>query len=316
MEIVMSNVSWAVLLLMLYAPMYKRHLNHVEPERLKLLIYYNISKYAHSFWRGNFGRKQLFSIKSFITTIHTKWTTYLWVDQYINFSKSAREQLPKLGIVIKKFIWEKETIGTPFELLKKPYPWLDKRYAGDRRGVIYSDWARLVFLYKYGGVYFDLDIFFIQPMEDIVAKYGQFIVPWEHFKEKTNNCFMFFYRKSKEITEVAEKAVIERKSASIFGLSALTRPHLSKNIIVLPACVVDFCWGCKICDNSRWVFTKIRPTLNGKDIYEGVFEKQAMVYHWHNGYDMKITNESYIARYEMVYDTKLGFIYDYSAETS
>lgn len=114
------------------------------------------TKYAHVFWKGYIGRKHLFSLKSFITTMRSNWTIYIWIDQKINFSQSAKIQIPKLGIILNTFVWEDEIIDTPFEWFlnrKNPWTYTNKKFDGWDREALYSDWVRLVLLYKYGGVY-------------------------------------------------------------------------------------------------------------------------------------------------------------------
>lgn len=255
----------------------------------------------------------MFSLKSFLSTTHTNWKTYVWLDGKPNMSQSAQEQIPKLGVIVKQFQWETEIIGTPFEsFLGKQNPWdiEEGKQAGWNKVSLYGDWVRLVVLYKYGGLYFDMDTLFIKPIEDVIAKHSQFVTTWHRNPKISNNCIMFFFKDSPEFIELAHMAVKEKRSASWFGFKGLTRPTMSKNIDMIHSCYIDYCLGCKKCD-CHWIFYKINATFD--KLYKNIY-RRSYVYHWHNAYTDPISSDSYFARLEKEFDGKFGISSNYSNE--
>lgn len=271
-------------------------------------------KSAHVFWKGYFGRKNMFSLKSFLSTTRTNWKTYVWLDGERNISQCAREQIPKLGFIVKPFKWETEIIGTPFEtFLGKQNPWdiEEGELKKWNRRKIYADWVRLVVLYKYGGLYFDLDTLFIKPIEDVISKHRQFVTTWHGNPRISNNCLMFFYKDSPELIELVHMAVKEKRAASWFGFKGLTRPTMNKNIDLVHSCYIDYCWGCKKC-NCHWIFYKANTTF--ESLYKEIY-RLSYVYHWHNAYFNPISSDSYFTRLEKGFDEKLGISSTYSKES-
>lgn len=284
----------------------KQHLSHSFPQ-ISTLFFVNIqANIVNLYWKGIFNRKTVFSIKSFLYQTKLKWQINLWTGNGTIFIDNAAEQLNLLQVQIKPFSYEKEIKNTPFEVFKTIYPWeYNKNYFRIFSKVaIESDWIRLILLYKYGGLYFDLDILFLKPPEDIIAKYKEFVCPWGVGSLKnTNNNLIYLSRKN--IIKLCESAIKEKKPTNFLGLSFLSYEKLkTNNINVLSLCECDACWGCfnSTCD-FYFIFQK--KTKYNKQIMDFINEK-SFIYHWHNGYNKVIDNDSYFNELEKKFNEKLN----------
>ena len=110
----------------------------------------------HVYWYGILSRKQLLCINSYLATQDLQRTKlWIWLDYKNGNLEKNKKLIPDhKNIEIKCYIPKKESKNTPFEKYK--YLTQDK-YIKFR-----SDIARLIFLYKYGGLYYDLDMILLK----------------------------------------------------------------------------------------------------------------------------------------------------------
>ena len=107
----------------------------------------------HVYWYGNIGRKQILCINSYLATQNLQQTKlWVWLD-YKTYNNNKSKIPRHHNIEIKKYEPNLESKGTLFEQLK---------YINNERYLKFrSDLARIIFLYKYGGLYYDLDMILI-----------------------------------------------------------------------------------------------------------------------------------------------------------
>lgn len=270
--------------------------------QLSTQFFFNI---ANLYWKGILNRKSVFSIKSFLYHTKTKWKVNLWTGNGTTFIDDAERQLNILKVQIKPFIFENEIKNTPFEVFKMKYPWEYNRkfFRAFNIFSIEADWIRIILLYNYGGLYFDLDTLFIKPPEDMIAKHKQFVSPWGtgSFKNTNNN---LIYLSRENIIKLSESAIREKKPANIMGLSFLSYENLKKNNIdVLSLCECDACWGCSNF-SCKFHFIFQKKTKKNQIIMDYINEN-SFLYHWHNGYNRVIDNNSYFDELEKKFNEKL-----------
>ena len=159
----------------------------------------------HTYWHGDFGLKQSFSIKSFLCTQDLRNTElWLWLDASNGYSQLLENKyLLELKDKIKILPWniEEEIFDTPFQNIKsfllkdKPLP---------ARG----DDFRIIALYKFGGVYFDLDIMFLKDFSSLLRGH-EFVYAWEY--QPYANSAVIYLRKNSFLTIYLMKKMRKEK---------------------------------------------------------------------------------------------------------
>ena len=119
----------------------------------------------HFYWRGRFGPKQAFALKSFLATQDPEAVeAWLWLDG--EDGHAAHEENPLLRpllplVAVRRFDPDVEARGTPLEgraeLLR------------GKRVATRSDFLRLVVLHRHGGVYADIDMLFLRDWAPLLA---------------------------------------------------------------------------------------------------------------------------------------------------
>lgn len=264
-------------------------------------IHQNYFDVVNLYWMGSMNRIALFSIKSFLYVTKKKWKINFWIHPNTTFQKYTLEQLKLLSVEIKKFIFDNEIINTPFQVYKGSRTWMNKtKYKNWNRYKIESDWVRLVLLYKYGGFYFDTDILFLQPPENLIIDFSEFVGPWCGSHTISNNNLLYLSKKN--IIEMSETAVKEDSAASYFGLSFLNYNNLlKKKVKILTPCEADICWCCRVC-HFNFIFFNRTEEIN---FLINFINTNSLLYHWHNGYGSSIHPNSYFAQLEKKFDEKL-----------
>ena len=111
-----------------------------------------IPRIIHQTWKDeNVPSKFTKWVKSWIAH-HPNWTYYLWTDD------SARA------------------------LIKQKYPYLLSTFNGYSQGIRRADALRYIVLYEFGGIYADLDVESLKPLDPFIKKYACFVgqEPYEH----------------------------------------------------------------------------------------------------------------------------------------
>lgn len=119
---------------------------------------------CHAYWYGEINEKHIFSIKSLLCAQKNS-EVYLWIDK-ATFNKNKKnkflKEIEKL-IYIYIYIYEDkiQIKDTPFEKYKDLF--LQNSNLPAR-----ADAFRLLIPYKYGGLYFDLDVLFLKDFSDLL----------------------------------------------------------------------------------------------------------------------------------------------------
>lgn len=161
----------------------------------------------HAYWHGTFGLKQAFSIKSLLCTQNMESIEiWLWLDSENGYAQiESNPHLQELKGHIKILSWnvENEISNTPFCKIKT-YINAPKNLAAK------GDDFRIISLYKYGGLYFDLDVMFLKDFTPLL-KGHEFVYAWEY--QSYANSAILYLRKNSYITNYLAKKLQRRKAA-------------------------------------------------------------------------------------------------------
>ena len=264
----------------------------------------------HAYWQHNFSRKQAFSIKSLLVTqkelfrLSPNTTVILWTEDGPNETAANPwlQQMASLGVQVRHYDPVVEAVGTPLEGNDA----VTMKYA---RTAFRADWARLIELYKYGGLYFDLDTLFLKDITPLITKYGEFGYPWITRRGKINNAFLHFKKQSAAITDILIRAGQERKATGLHGFTGFLIEHKPKDMNLVPFELIDFCWiDWTLCPrfDFTWFFKpwKEQGWVRKRKATRGL--KTSYVYHWHNCWKYPIHDGSPFERFEREFDAALN----------
>jgi hypothetical protein len=162
----------------------------------------------HLYWRGRFGAKQAFSIKSFLATQDLQQSElWLWLhaqDGYPGYADAPalRPLLPFLQL--RRFHPVDEARGTPFE--RRTGVYREERRADE------ANYFRHLVLYKYGGTYGDMDTLFLRDLRALFQAFaGEWCSRWSARRPYANSALLRLRARSEAATALLT-ACIERGS--------------------------------------------------------------------------------------------------------
>lgn len=240
----------------------------------------------HFYWRvpKEFGRKQALPVKSAIVTQDlSKTKIILWSNVDLSDNPYVKPLLP--FIELKIWNLDQEVKNTPLENSK-----VVRGVVDDPLCYLGGDLFRLLCLYKYGGVYIDMDV--------VVLRDFLPILPYE---------FMYQWGSSGTVPTGGEPilkqngAIMRLKQKSILALDLL------KELQLTPANPNTTCWGTELYHkvwkkNKNWItfpcawfntewgmsrtiqpFKKNFEGNESSELFDGAF-----TWHWHNKWDEPI----------------------------
>jgi len=251
---------------------YRLDLNHDYNATIQLardlpLITYNEDLMFHAFWSGPLNEKHVISIKScyqFNIKGRSNRNIVLWVDVISNdpISDTIRRYAQ-----IRQFDFNKERIETPFE---------NKHIHRNPNLSFYSDVVRYILLYKYGGFWFDLDIFFLRSIDPVLSAFGDHIVAYNWGNSNWPNGAIYFnpYPRNPKMEHIINY-LIERGQGFGFQESELTYEN-PVDLFVLPCSWFDAGWI-----YEPYTFNTIMLDTHLTFNF-GNFSNGSFTYHWHN----------------------------------
>ena len=229
---------------------------------------------------------------------------WLWLDEANGYSQvESNPYLHELKDKIKIVSWnvEKEIVGTPFLKIKE-YIHAAKNLAAK------GDDFRIISLYKYGGLYFDLDVMFLKDFTPLL-KGHEFVYAWEY--QPYANSAILYLRKNSYITNYLAKKLQKRKAAMPWVLFDYKDKKLA-NLRNYPCTFFDPLWGgyCEGMPLSKFTdffkefgdgFDKKKTINSYKEFFPGAF-----AYHWHNSWDAKEVENSYFGLFNREFNQILN----------
>lgn len=152
-----------------------------------------------------------------------------------------------------------------------------------------ADAFRLLIPFKYGGLYFDLDILFLKDFSDLLK--NSFCYQWE--KQPYANTAILFFKDKELINKIPH--YIEKYNAvvpwAIFNYSNVGLSEMT----ILPCAFFDPIWNITNINNYDYPITKFEDLfaeyknkiISYKEFFMGVY-----AYHWHNQWNKKTDKNS------------------------
>lgn len=264
---------------------------------------FNKPFYFHVYWYGKLDRKQLLCIKSYLVTQNLEKTKLIiWLDYLNGYNNNNINLIPKHNnIIVKKYVPNELSKGTLFE---------NKSFINinDTKLVKYrSDLARIMFLYHYGGIYYDLDLILLKDLSPLL--HLEFCYQWSNILNRGNNALLCIKEKSNSCIEIFQKYIyfIDKQKKS-FCLDFNRVIFDNSNLLQLPCSIFDPIWilidtksksKYSDLDNFDNFFKKTNETIkNISDCFNGLI----FCYHWHSRTNYEIEKDSYFDKIEKIID--------------
>lgn len=266
----------------------------------------NNSFYFHVYWYGKLDRKQLLCIKSYLVTQNLEKTKLIiWLDYLNGYNDNNINLIPKHdNIIVKKYIPNELSKRTLFE---------NKSFINinDTKLVKYrSDLARIMFLYHYGGIYYDLDLILLKDLSPLL--HLEFCYQWSNITNRGNNALLCIKKKSNYCIEIFQKYIyyIDKQKKS-FCLDFNRVIFDNSNLIQLPCSIFDPIWilidtksKSKYSELTNFdnFFKKTDKTINNiSDFFNGLI----FCYHWHSRNEYNIETNCYFEKIEKIIDNSV-----------
>lgn len=255
----------------------------------------------HSYWYGLVSNKQLFSIKSFLCTQDlNKCELYLWLDKDYYEENILILQHYDLPISIKRYCPITEAKNTYFEYLEREIS--QKGNLAER-----ADAFRFLILWKYGGVYFDLDVMFLKDLSSLLN--NEFCYAWEK-QCFANSAVLYLKKQSKLATYILQKCKIKRRFVPWIILDYNDKKL--REMMIYPSAYFDPIWQESENTNvyvintfdqffQEFSFEFEKRIESYKQFFPGCY-----AYHWHNRWDMLEFENSYFGVFNKELDLILN----------
>lgn len=240
------------------------------------------------FWRTvrPFGRKQALPVKAFLATQDlSRCSLTLWSDGDLSSNDWLRPFLPHLSLKI--YDVDREARGTPLEPHRSLYRQQDARAYRD------GDLFRILTLFKYGGVYADMDTVLLRSLGVFLDQ--EFVYQWDRFDDLYAPALMHL-RAGGDFARALIQGIIEiRPGKYNWGREnvkrAIQRGHA---ITVFPSPFFNTEW------QADPGFKPFANTPASANLYEGAF-----AWHWHNQWEAAIEPGCKFERLEGIMEEKL-----------
>lgn len=230
----------------------------------------------HCYWSGGFHEKCLVSIGTCYFH-HPDHRIVVWIDHHVPSKYDSQIQQ---WATLRPFDYLKEIKdGTDDLFLASEYKAPPSHY---------SDLVRYVLLYKYGGCWFDLDIFFLRPLDPLFRRFENEVCVYRWENQNYPNGAIYF---SLSPRSLALKDVIQfyRKRNRHWGFqNEMLTFDCDVDLFVLPCSWFDPSWIANPYDLSFDGFFEATNKVYARgELFHGAF-----CYHWHNRYQKPIEKNS------------------------
>lgn len=265
---------------------------------------------VHFFWRGKFSAKTAFGLRSFLATQDLARTpAVLWLEDATEFSRAAHNPhlAPLLPLIeLRHFDVVREIEDTPFA----SSAWvLDTDNAPAA-----SDVARLVILYRHGGIYSDLDAVFLRDLAPLLrlTADAEFGFQWSG-EPRGTHAFIRLHAGSPVANTLMERANLAR---SVHSTALLSYRDPLPEFLVLPAAFFSPLWlQVDGHDRSRFApfarfadfFRRFRWWFQADPARSSVanFFPGAFTYHWHGRWALREFRDSYAGLLDAEFNRRL-----------
>jgi len=270
----------------------------LKKNELKFHLSDNEETIYHVYWYGEIKRKQICCINSYLATQDLSNTKlWVWLD-YETFELSENKVPKHNNIIIKKYVPDIEAKDTLFE---------GKQIINQNKFLKFrSDLARIIFLHKYGGLYYDLDMILLKDLKPLLGI--EFCYAWSTKKEG-NNGILRIKKNSELSNQLIQKylELIPNKKFVVWYNQFIFTNEI--NIINLPSVLFDPVWILHDL-NVTSKYSKLNNLDNffretDEDI-SNFFDNKIYAYHWHSRSNYEVEKNSYFERIELMHLNKLN----------
>jgi mannosyltransferase OCH1-like enzyme len=245
---------------------------------------YEKSVIFHSYWNGQLNKKHLYSILScyYFNVYKNKQVSdfkiILWLEN--NKPNKYNVQIEKYA-EIKNFSLSNEILDTKF---------ITSEFYYKKELSFYSDVVRYLLLYNYGGIWFDLDCFFLRSFSPIFNNFENEICvyQWENQNYPNGAIYISLIPKSEKMRHNIQ-FIIKHNRGWGFQEASLTY-DLPLDMLVLPCSWFNADW---IKNPFNIGTEKFFEETNINYDFDNFF-KGSFCYHWHNKWNHKIEDNSII----------------------
>lgn len=252
---------------------------------------YNKSVTFHCYWHGNLNEKHLYSVLScyYFNVYQKKHKIILWLEN--NTPNEYNIEISKYA-EIKYFSLSNEITNTDF---------LKNNFYYNTSLSFYSDVVRYLLLYNYGGIWFDLDCFFLRDFDPIFLNFENEICvyQWENQNYPNGAIFISLQAKSERMKNNIE-FIIERNRGWGFQEADLSY-DLPLDMLVLPCSWFDADFIINPYDIGTTKFFE----YSHKEYTFDNFFNGGFCYHWHNKWNNKVHDNSIILQLVTIIQSKL-----------
>jgi len=251
---------------------------------------YNEPVIYHCYWKGEINKLNLLSIKSLIITNiinHTNNKIILWTNNYSELFNTLLLNFPYLEYIdIREFNLENE--------IKDNYLSNYNYNSILNDDVVYqSDLIRQIILFKYGGVYFDLDMIFLRKLDPLYLSFSNelLLYSWADWNYP-NNAFMV------DLTNNPNKSLLNidkiMKRGRGFGFQkALLTYNSDLDYLVLPYSWFDI----GFLNSNKYCFTKCRDSRSIDWDFSDL-PNLPFSYHCHQAHLFNYEKKSFLGKYD------------------
>jgi hypothetical protein len=256
------------------------------PEHTPMHLFWRERRGRWSWGRRRFGRKQLLPVKAYLATQDLSMTSLtIWSDTDLTANELLRPWLPYLQTRI--YDPEIEVRDTPLERHPAVYRQRDRRVYRD------GDLFRILILYKYGGVYADMDTVLLRSLGVFLDQ--EFVYQWDNFDDKYAPAQMHRRKGGAFVRELVDGLIELAPGKYNWGRENLARAmRRGCRVPVLPSAFFNTEWQA---DPAHEPF---KNTPQSANFYDGAF-----AWHWHNRWDEPIEAGSKFDRLDQAMDARL-----------
>jgi len=250
----------------------------------------------HMYWRERhgrlwrtvrpFGRKQALPVKAFVATQdRSMCSLVLWSDRDLSRNEWIRPLLPHLTLRI--YDAEAEARGTPLEAHPNVFRQQDSRAYRD------GDLFRVLVLYKYGGVYADMDTVLLRTLGVFLDQ--EFLYQWDNFDDKYAPALLRLRHGSEFARELMQGLIEIPPGKYNWGRENVRRAiERGRTIAVFPSPFFNTEW------QAEPGFEPFKKSASSAEFYDGAF-----AWHWHNKWEEPIEPGCKFQLLEAHFDARL-----------
>ncbi len=258
----------------------------------------------HAYWNGQLNEKHFYSIKScYYFNVHLYKgkgirKIILWIEN--NTSNDFNERIAKYA-EIKEFNLESESANTILQRVNKKK--LGRINYNDERMVTVgeSNIVRFLLLYKYGGCWFDLDVYFLRSFDPLFTKTKNDMVVYQ-WPKTINPNGAIFVSLTPQSSKLREAIIfILNRDLGFSFLRAKLIYQIPLNFLVLPCSWFDGGW----IDNPYKMDFLGFMTKTDIDYSFDNFFTDCLCFHWHNQWNRQIETNSPMDRLNHILDANI-----------